>query len=298
MKIKVLFRKLRAIAFTQPIRLAVMAMSCSAILSAFPFPAEAAYTVDPLRIELDMPENTNVVTTSVRIHNNGTETIRLKAYLENWTLDEGGGLQLLTREKTSFDIAENVRFNPKEFEVAPNATQVIRLAISLPPEAKDGEYRGMLFFEDLKTESQRFTSNKGFGASVQIKQRFGMALYTYKGQPKPLPHLKTFDCRMESGKLKTAIELENKGNRHVRVTSSLLVFQKDAQGNKKPFKEIPINDLHDIIILPNQNRKIEQVLAPTEALSEFPAGDYQLELHFSDASFDTNLPTANIHVAD
>lgn len=240
----------------------------------------AEYTVEPLRIEATAPIGRDIATTSIRVRNTGSDPIRLKAYVSNWSLDEGGGLQI-SDEPLPQGIAEQVRFNPKEFEIAPNDSQVVRLAISLPPEATVGEYRGMLFFEDLKPQSQRLALPQGYGASVQIKQRLGIAMYVYKGSPVSSPKLATFQCNLENGKLMSRIQLENPGTKHLRLSGSILFSQEDSSGHWKPFREVPVNDLRDIIVLPQTARTLQQLLAPTPEGGSFPPGHYSAELHLA-----------------
>ena len=240
--------------------------------------AFASYTIDPLRIEVTVPDGSNVATTSVSVQNLDDDPIRLKAYLQNWSQDEAGNVTLLDTPGPN-DIAEKVRFNPREFEIPGKSTQIVRLAISLPDNASAGEYRGMLFFEDLKTESQLLKTAKGYGASVQIKQRFGISMYVYKGAPTPEPKLVSFNCSAINGKLVASIELLNQGNKHARLNAGLVLMQKDNAGNLKPFKEVPINEYRDIVVLPNNKRKVEQLIGPSENLIELPHGQYIVRLN-------------------
>lgn len=243
-------------------------------------PARADYIIDPLRLELSMPPNGNVASSAVTVSNTGNEAIRLKAYMANWTLDNGGGL-IVSDDPNPNALAQHVRFNPKEFELGAKQSQVIRVAAMLPKDVPDGEYRGMLFFEDLKTASQRIQLQKGYGASVQIKQRLGIAVYAYKGQNQPVPALSQFNCQVENGKLIGNIAIENSGSKHLRLAGTILILEADGAVGFKPHREIPINDFHDIVILPSGRRVIQQILSQPSDKTALNPGNYLVELRLS-----------------
>lgn len=241
-------------------------------------PVYAAYTIDPLRIEVVVPEGSNVATTSVSVQNLEDEPIRLKAYLQNWSQGEDGSITLVETPSLN-DIAQKVRFNPREFEIPGKSTQIVRLAVTLPENAPEGEYRGMLFFEDLKTESQLLKTTKGYGASVQIKQRFGISMYVYKGVPLAEPKLLGFHCSSVDGKLVANIELQNQGKKHARLNAGMVILQKDANGDLKPFKEVAINEFRDIVVLPDNKRTVQQLIGPSATVTDLPHGQYVVELN-------------------
>lgn len=243
-------------------------------------PVFAEYQVDPLRIEVTLPEGKSVGTTAVTVRNTGEDTVRLKAYLSNWVMDETGKIQF-TEETVSDGIMDKVRFNPKEFEIPVGQAQVVRLAVSLPADSPEGEYRGILFFEDLKTTTQRLSVSKvGYSAAIELKQRLGIGVYTYKGKITPKPTLAQFGCRVDNGNLVAELTIDNKGSKHYRGTGTFLVMQKDATGKATPFKEIPLQQAQDILILGGKKQTLSQVLSsPKDPL--LPPGKYAIELHLS-----------------
>lgn len=250
------------------------------LLSYFSLPnmAQAAYSVDPLRVEVNLNKPTSVAV--VKVQNNGSESIRLKAYMEDWTLNETGDI-LIGEENTSGSLKSWVRFNPKEFEIPANQTQILRLALTPTMDVATGEYRGLLFFEDLKTQNTRLENDKGLGASVEVKQRLGIAVYAYKGSLKPSITLGQLTSAATPAGINTAITVENTGDKHGRVTASLLLSKQDEQGHYKPVKEIALNSLREMIILPRQKRLISALISPEADWPKLDKGQYQIELNLS-----------------
>ncbi len=176
---------------------------------------------------------------------------------------------------------DKVRFNPKEFEIPAGQTQIVRIAVTLPPESADGEYRAILFFEDLKTTTQRLNVSKiGYSAAIELKQRLGVAVYTYKGKIQPSPKLSTFNTRMDNGSLVADLTIDNGGSKHYRGSGSFLVMQKDATGKTTPLKEIPLQQAQDVLVLGGSKQMLSQVLSsPTDMV--IPPGKYTIELHLA-----------------
>jgi len=240
--------------------------------------AWAYYSIAPLRLEVQVPEKQSVATTSVRVTNNGEESVRLKVYMQDWTVNANGGLVIMP-DPVPGSIIGFTRFNPKEFEISPNSVQVLRMAIAFPPDTPDGEYHSMIFFEDLKPAVQRLTAAGGYSTALEVKQRFGSAIYVYKGQVKPQPVLDRFECKTEQGKLKTLIDFDNTGEKHARLAASIVVMRQENGNKWKPVREIPVRNLQDIVVMPHQKYAIEQILAPTHDTDPLPPGHYQLTLH-------------------
>lgn len=247
-------------------------------------PALAGYQVDPLRIEMKISPRQRVGTTVVTVRNPSDETIRLKAYVADWKLDENGGLMVLDEPPGPFSITQHVRFNPKEFELPPHQKQSVRMAIMLPPDAQDGEYHGMLFFEDLKTRTERMQTNvKGVNAAIEVKQRLGIAMYIYKGDVKPKVETGSFSCVPgENGKLKTEIVIHNNGNKHFRGTGSLFLTRKDAQeSDAKTHIEIPVLDYKNLVIFPNSKLVINEIINTQDKPYKLTPGSYNVELNIA-----------------
>lgn len=243
-----------------------------------PQTAMAYYSIAPLRLEVQVPDKQSVATASVRVTNNGEEPVRLKVYMQDWTVNANGGL-VIVPDPLPGSMIGFTRFNPKEFEIAPNSVQILRMAIAFPPDSPDGEYHSMIFFEDLKPAVQRMSTSGGFSTALEVKQRFGSAIYVYKGQVKPQPVLDRFECKAEQGKLKTWIDFDNTGEKHARLAASIVVMRQENGNTWKPVREIPVRHLQDIVVMPHQKYAIEQVLAPTQDSEPLPPGHYQLTLH-------------------
>ncbi len=238
--------------------------------------AQANYSIDPLRVEINFKGKRRVATSSVKVTNLEETPIRLRAYVEDWNLDELGGLTLVGTDDT-WGVSKRVRFNPKEFELQPEQVQVVRLAVSLPPTAPDGEYRGMLFFENLKSAQQRMALSNGYGATVEIKQRYGIAVYAFKNADNSNPTITTASVAPENNKTVLELTLQNDGKRHTRMLGTVVISKKEG-GQLQPISEVKLQDLKDIVVLPGQARKLSVPLnqSPTNSMEtvDWAPGDY------------------------
>jgi P pilus assembly chaperone PapD len=254
----------------------------------------AAYQINPLRLEVNYQPQRKTTSSVVTIQNTSDETLRLKAYLENWSIDEEGRI---TNEDSAYSLpSESVRFNPKEFEIPPGESQIVRLGITLPENLTDGEYRKLLFFEDLKPKTQLIdTGNSKVGASIVVKQRIGLAIYVYKGQLQPAAKVEQFACTFTNGRLKPDIRLINPGNRHYRANGSIVISQL-SQGKYVPVSEHSLQDLGDIIVLPASKLHVEPPVITEEKLTK--PGKYKVELSLADKENPKNLPLESSYELD
>lgn len=249
-------------------------------------PVWAGYQLDPIRLEVHIPPGKTLGTASLKITNTDLTSIRLKVYLNDWSVDPQGGLHL-SEAPLPGSLMDKVRMNPQEFEVAPGESQTIRLAVSIPDKEEPGEAHTMVMLEDMKTVSQHLEFKQGPKTSIDIKKRLGVAMYVYHGKPKPAPEIQAFNCEIVNGELVGHVQIQNAGYMHTHLATSLVLMPK-SDTHHKDIVEIPPGSLQNIFILPKESFKNDVVLMNAEQLRKIPSGNYQVKLHL--LSVNQHLP--------
>jgi P pilus assembly chaperone PapD len=115
---------------------------------------------------------------SINITNSGNEALRARVYVEFFNYGDGG---FQTVPSNPSDLSPYLQFSPRELTVPPGKTRRIRLISRLAPNLPDGEYRAVVFTENLK-ETTGVDKN---GAAINLKTRIGVTVYVRKGKLSP-----------------------------------------------------------------------------------------------------------------
>ncbi len=117
--------------------LAIIFTLCSlSSLTAF-----AQVTIAPTNLFID--SNSKFGTYMVINGSNVTQEISIDFYFAYAGLDENGGRSLVkddTEKEDQYSIAEYVKAFPKNFKLAPNQRQIVRLRVAAPNTLQDGTY--------------------------------------------------------------------------------------------------------------------------------------------------------------
>jgi hypothetical protein len=277
--------------------------------------ALAGYQLDPIRLEVKIPEGKRVAMTSLKVASTENEPIRLRVSLTDWLVDEKGILQLSDIPVVG-SLMDRIRLNPKEFEILPGSRQIVRLAVSLPADAKAPcEYHSMVMLEDLKTATQHLAIGEGRQTSLFVKKRIGIALYIYYGDPKAKPLIKHFqverstlekqqqtlkeEAKKEAMSLEAGIashdtrpclvhlEVINDGDRHSQLSGSVLALRSEGNGKEKVMAEFTPTALTNLFILPHQRFLGDIQLTTPEQLQTLPPGHYRFKLTLQQKNPDT-----------
>jgi hypothetical protein len=110
---------------------------------------------------------------SLEVTNTTNEVFRARVYAEPFTYDRDKGFQSIPTNPN--DLTPYLQFSPRELTVPPGTTRRVRLITRIPPNAPDGEYRAVVFTENL-VEIKDST-----GSNVTLKARVGSTIYVRKG---------------------------------------------------------------------------------------------------------------------
>jgi hypothetical protein len=104
------------------------------------------------------------ITGSIVVRNTGQEPATPQALLSDWTLDEGNRLVVLEAGSLDSSLEGWIKFNPRRFQMQPNAAQTVRFTVKIPHDAQPGERRGMIAFEQIIPYDEG-----GVGATARVQ---------------------------------------------------------------------------------------------------------------------------------
>ncbi len=228
--------------------------------------------VYPDKIELDFTKkNKRFLSKVIHVENPTQKTLRIRSYVENWDLNENGSVVFL-KGKNERSLKKHIKFNPREFDLAPGQKQLVRLMAKLPSNAS-GEYRSIIFFETVTRKSQILEKDKNkIDINVNFKARYGVVLYAYKGQITKNVEIRNLAYEQIEGKPYLVATLKNNGNIHCNIMGDLNI-SNDSNKKKK-------QKLSKYTILPGKTQKFK--IAISEKLNSNEDYKAFLRLSFKD----------------
>ena len=142
----------------------------------WPIPTIAQVSISPLVIEEEAKRGQ--AQGVINVGNNTNETFRARVYAEPFTYSRDAGFQTL-RNGEQTDLTPYLQFSPRELNVPAGVERRIRFIVRLPPSLPEGEYRAVVFTENLK---ESINNN---GNSIALATRIGVTLYVRKGDLSP-----------------------------------------------------------------------------------------------------------------
>jgi hypothetical protein len=112
---------------------------------------------------------------AITITNSGKEPLRVRVYAEDFTYDRQGFVSTTSHPQSAISY---LQFAPRELVVPPGVTRNVRIGATLPSSLPDGEYRAVIFLEDLKEQKILTGANN---RSVNVKVRIASVFYFNKG---------------------------------------------------------------------------------------------------------------------
>ncbi len=159
--------------------------------------ARAAFTVDPMQIQLSSRTTSQLVT----VTNESTTEIRFEIKAFKWEHDDAGEMKL--------SGANEIVLFPNLVTVAPHAQQRVRVGTTASYGPQEGAYR--LFVEELPPAS---VAGAG-GARVAMRTRIGIPLFLAANSPSASAQIS--EVRFSNGDV--TARLSNTGNTHIIVGS-------------------------------------------------------------------------------
>lgn len=186
--------------------------------------AKADITISPLVIETAAKQGQ--AQGNITVTNGDTKSFRARVYTEPFTYDLETGFKLL--DSSPFDLTPYLQFSPRELEVPGTDNRRIRFVARFPPSLPDGEYRTMLFTENLEaTFQEEQNSSKGAIFRTAIVPRIGVAVYVRKGN---ISHnLTAVNARFDSKSQQLQLLVKNSGKASVITQGEWTIKKEDKQ---------------------------------------------------------------------
>lgn len=220
------------------------------------FPAFAQVGLSPLVVELQA--NRGQAQGTINVVNNTNEPFRARVYVEPFTYETEDGFQVL--ETDTDDLSPYLQFSPRELEVEPNTTRRVRFVSRFPPSLPEGEYRAVIFTENLV---ETLDSN---GTAVTLKTRVGSTVYIRHGDVAPNLVVASARVEPESGQLQLLVQ--NTGQASIRPAAIWQLKQGETV--------IESGETGQFAVLAESDRYFQFENA-SERLNGVSPGQYQLE---------------------
>jgi P pilus assembly chaperone PapD len=213
-----------------------------------------AYTVGPLLTIIDVKGSQARAT--IDINNSGQESIRIRIYVEDFTYDRDQGFRVTNNHP--YSAVQYLQFSPRELTIPPQTTRNVRVNILIPPTAPNGEYRAVVFAEELKNEPK---PPEGGAAAINTKTRIGSIFFVNKGGSGA--DIAVNNMVWNSVKKQPQVILENKGS---TTSNPSLQWKIERDG-----QEIDSGMTPNLIV---QNHSERVVSLSTKKANELIAGEY------------------------
>jgi hypothetical protein len=233
------------------------------VIIAISLPVGATVRVEPSRIILNALEGRRS-TGMIEVINKGEKEVELTTLLKDWSLDERDSIVIFEAGETDYTLDGLIKFNPREFTLAPGQKQIVRFTVASSEGTTPRERRGIVFIEhetDLidnatgsKVKSQIGTTIYFIPIGVEYNFKFtGLRVYN---SPEPMPQ-------------GISLRIKNEGEAHMRYYPSYKIVDQDN-------KLVMEDKFNQLLILPKNERQFSFYLK-----DRLEPGDYKFMLEFS-----------------
>ncbi|NJM19991.1 MAG: P pilus assembly protein, chaperone PapD [Richelia sp. RM2_1_2] len=241
--------------------------------------AQAQIQISPLVIEREAKQGKSQGV--INITNTSNETFRARVYTLPFTYNKDGFEELKSSPQ---DLSPYLTFSPRELVLEPGQTRQIRATSRFLPSSPKGEYRAVIFTEDLK-EIKTTNGNRTIG----LTPRLGVTFYVRYGDVSP--NLKVESATYNPQTKKIVLQVQNSGNATARPKINWNLKNSEikvADGR---------TDAYTVIFGGARNLQID--LSANE--KQIAAGNYKLsgELTWREGDKDKNLPfNVDVNISD
>ena len=197
--------------------------------------ADMSLDVSPIRVQARL-EAGEEYTNAIRVLNSGKEPIRLRAYVEDWYLDDVGTPIFRpagTLEKTSsiwIDAA------PRDFLIEPGQTKFVRYTVTVPPDIADGGYHGALLLESLPLDRSQKNAMQMF-----VQGRVACMMYVSVGNPRKSARITSLAAVRKGDQNLLRVQVENDGEDFIRLDGGMeLLSGGEVVGDTVELPDVPV----------------------------------------------------------
>jgi P pilus assembly chaperone PapD len=197
---------------------------------------------------------------SINVSNSGKEPLRMRVYAEDFTYTRTTGYVPSSKHERS--AIPYLQFSPRELTVPPGVTRNVRVGITLPPSAPDGEYRAAIFVEELREQEVKTDAPKK--NQVVMLARVASVFFIAKGGVKA--DLQVNSAVWNNQQKTLNIVLTNQGKKSAYPN----VFWKIVQNGK----EVTDGSILGVVSQSGNDREV--TLRSKDKNLSLPSGKYQL----------------------
>lgn len=192
-----------------------------AALAAAPAPADIGINVSPAKLELSMSPGT-ATNIPVTVANGTTDATHVQATMVDFGVGESGDYQIERVGTRTNSLLKYASISPREFDLAPQTIQQVKLSLALPAHGLEGEYAGIVFFQ---TRPPR-VRNGAVSFSVRVASKFYL---TIPGTVKIDGEISKMSQSKGAGHDTYRVLFKNTGNAHVYLRGEIAVSKDGAQ---------------------------------------------------------------------
>ena len=227
--------------------------------------ARAEISISPLVVETEVERGQAQGT--ITVSNRDSQEFRARVYSKPFTYNAERGFKLL--ESSPNDLSPYLQFSPRDLQVPGTDKRKIRFFARLLPSLPDGEYRAMLFTENLEATIEKETdADNDVVISTAIVPRIGVAVYVRKGD---ISHELNVDrARYNSKSKQVQLLVRNTGKASAIVQGEWTIKKGEQEIYSGRGIDTTVIAEGERYLTVNLNRNHEKTLDP---------GDYQLSGH-------------------
>lgn len=171
------------------------------------------------------------VTEEVIVTNTSQQQIRVKIYPE-----------MVPKQISEEYLGEWVVIYPRVLSLEPGQKRLVRFSVRPPENLENGEYRSLLFFEELPPPNESTTSQGKLELNFQLLTKLGINLYGQFGKIIHQGKVEDVKVNFHDQKLLIQANFINQGNAHLLLTTELMILDMAGQLVKKLM--VPIFPVH------------------------------------------------------
>lgn len=224
--------------------------------------ARADIAITPMVVETEAKRGQAQGTMTV--YNQAPEAFRARVYTAPFTYDKEQGFQAL--KSSPNDLSPYLQFSPTELVVPSSGKRKIRFIVRFPPNLPDGEYRTMIFTENLQATKVTQTNQANQVTFItSVVPRIGVTVYVRKGDV--LPNLVANSARFNPKSNQVQLLVQNTGKASAVVAGNWTLKQ-----GKQEISTGKINDTTAIA----QGERYLLISPQTPQQTKLAPGEYQL----------------------
>ena len=224
--------------------------------------AKANISISPMVVETEAKRGQ--AQGRITVSNRDSQDFRARVYTSPFTYDKETGFKTLSESPK--DLTPYLQFSPRELQVGASRKRNIRFIVRFPPNLPDGEYRTMIFTENLQKGTITETNSEtNVTLQTNIIPRIGVALYVRKGDVSP--NLNFTSARVNPKTNQLQLLVNNKGKASAIVAGDWKL--------KKGKEVIQKGNISDTTVLAEEERYLS-AKSLSKNQSKLAPGEYQL----------------------